>query len=114
MVKLASTVEEYKKCREFLAIYGEYPLPFTILFYIEEKDILCVGGYHKDYGAMLEPMQSKTVKASLEMYKFFTEYLKTLGHITFRFKTTNEKLIALMKKHFKFVEQKSTYLVKEL
>lgn len=119
MIKVADTPEKYKKCLDFLKKFNYELLMYSILFYVEEDEIISVCGYHKDWGAMIEPMYSEEslrgVKAGRELYEFMTEYLKTLGHLIIRFKTQNEALVKLMEKHYGFKKQESlTYMVKEL
>lgn len=117
IVEVANTPLKYKECLKFLEGFEYKTLLYTVLFFVknESDKIVCVAGYHKDYGSMIEPMYSKSNKASLLMYEFMIEYLKSLGHLIVRFKTKNEKLIKIMKTKFQFVEcDKQNYLVKEL
>jgi len=120
MVKIANTIEDYKRCVKFLSEHHLVAIPFTILFYAEEdSNIICVCGYHRDYGSMLEPMIWKNtlsgIKAGKEMFLFMEDYLRKIGHVIIRFRSKHQPLINLMEKHFKFKKQESeTYLIKEL
>lgn len=120
MIKIANSIEEYKKCLTFLEKFNYKTLIYTVLFYAEDKgEIICVAGYHRDWGSMIEPMYSEKslrgVRAGDEMYKFVSDYLKKIGHLIVRFKTENQNLVKLMQKHYDFKKEDSlTYMVKEL
>ena len=120
MIQAADTIEKYKRCLEFLEKFDYKTLPYSILFFKEDKgEIISVGGYHRDWGAMIEPLYSEDslrgVRATIEMYFFMSEYLKRLGHLIVRIKTHNEKVIKMALKRFKFKKQEDiTYLAKEL
>ena len=120
MIKIANSIEEYKKCLEFLEKFNYKPLKYSILFYAEDKgEIICVAGYHRDWGSMIEPMYSEEslrgVRAGEAMYRFMESFLRNIGHLIIRFKTENQNLVKLMKKHYDFKkEEPLTYMAKEL
>ena len=119
-IKLVENETDLARCLDFFKRVNINVLPYSTLFYIEDNnEIVCSAGYHKDWGAMLEPMYSENsirgIKAGKEMYEFMELYFKLLGHSIIRFRSKFEPLIDLMEKHYGFKKQDlETYLIKEV
>lgn len=115
MIKVAERIEDYKRCLDFLKEFNYYPLKYSLLFYVEkDNEIIAVAGYHRDYGSMIEPLYSKSIRASKELYEYMEDFLRKLGHIIVRQKTEEGKVAKALIKHKGYKLQNSNYLIKEL
>ena len=93
MIKIAKTEEELNRLRIYLDTKNAFILEGTVLFYIEDdKKIVCVAGYNKDFGGTIEPLYSDSLIASYRMFYFMQGIIAGQGYRYIRARTTDEKV----------------------
>lgn len=90
MIKLAKTEEDWKKCYEYLKSKGTPCIKGTILFFIEKDGIKGVAGYHRDYGASIEPLQAEHPIYAHKLFYFMQGFITGQGHNHIIARTNNK------------------------
>ena len=111
---IAKTEKEYQGCLDFLKGKNCYVIDGTILFYIKRKDkIVCVAGFHKDFGGCIEPLESDDLLASYQLFYFMQGFITGQGYTSIRARTVSEKVKkVLLKSGFRIYTQNE--FIKEL